>query len=150
MASIAQKSLFEWNDLEHLGDLDLLALVLATIPDEALMKALEKKRGGGRDDYPIRAMWNRYLAGIGFQSASIESLKRELLRNGQLRQVCGFDPTQGTAAVTSASAYSRFLSRLMQKPYQGMVKQLFQTLVEHWYQESSEFGQQLGIDGKAI
>lgn len=150
MASIAQKSLFEWNDLDNLGDLDRLALVLATIPDEALMKALEEHRGNGRDDYPIRAMWNSYLAGIVFQHASRESLRRELLRNGQLRQVCGFDPTQGTAAVPSASAYSRFLSRLMQEPYLSMVKQLFQNLVEHWYQESPEFGQHLGIDGKAI
>jgi len=28
------------------------------MPDEAFMKKLEKERGKGRDEYPVRAMWN--------------------------------------------------------------------------------------------
>jgi hypothetical protein len=33
--------------------------------------------------------------GIVFQHKTTESLRRELMRNGQLRQICGFDITLG-------------------------------------------------------
>lgn len=60
MAIIPQLKLFEWNEIQTLGDLDRLRLVLEYMPDEELMVALERKRGKGRDDYPIRAMWSVY------------------------------------------------------------------------------------------
>ena len=56
MASIQQKSLFVWGDIDELGDLERLRLVLEQLPDEALMRKLEQKRYRGRDDYPVRAM----------------------------------------------------------------------------------------------
>ena len=56
MASIQQKSLFVWGDIDELGDLERLRLVLEQLPDEALMRKLEQKRYRGRDDYPARAM----------------------------------------------------------------------------------------------
>ena len=61
-------------------------------PDEDLLRALERRRGRGRDDYPIRAMWRALVAGIVFQHVSVESLLRELRRNPALLDVCGFDP----------------------------------------------------------
>ena len=79
-----------WNEIENLGDLERLHLVLEYIPDEKLMRILETERGNGRDDYPIRAMWNFILAGVVFEHVSTESLRRELSRNGQLRHMCGF------------------------------------------------------------
>jgi hypothetical protein len=39
-------------------------MVLRVIPDEALMRKLEAFRGKGRDDYPVRAVWNSLLAGV--------------------------------------------------------------------------------------
>ncbi|PTQ55473.1 MAG: Mobile element protein [Candidatus Carbobacillus altaicus] len=78
------------NEIQTLGDLERLRLVLDYMMDEELMVALERKRGKGRDDYPIRAMWNSVLAGIVFQHDSVEKLRRELARNGQLREMCGF------------------------------------------------------------
>lgn len=74
-------------------------MVLDHLPDEELMRKLEQERGKGRDDYPVRAVWNSILAGIVFQHPSIESLRRELLRNAQLREICGFDPCLGERAV---------------------------------------------------
>ena len=115
MAIVAQKPLFGWGEIEELGDLERLRLVLEYLPDEPLMRVLEKQRGRGRDDYPVRAVWNSILAGVVFQHSGIESLRRELLRNGQLRQLCGFDPLKGRDAVPLASVYSRFLKQLMQQ-----------------------------------
>ena len=40
MAIIPQKQLFSWKEIENLGDLDRLRLVLDYLPDEQLMRAL--------------------------------------------------------------------------------------------------------------
>lgn len=72
MAIIPQKRLFRWNEVEQLDDLHRLRLVL------------ERSRGLGRNDYPIRAVWNWLLAGIVFQHNGIESLRRALQRNAPL------------------------------------------------------------------
>ncbi|MCJ7841135.1 DDE transposase, partial [Lederbergia sp. NSJ-179] len=76
MAIIPQMNLFSWTDLEELGDLDRLRLVMEYLPDDKLMKILEKERRNGRDDYPIRAVWNTILAGVVFEHDSTESLRR--------------------------------------------------------------------------
>ena len=41
MAIIAQKKIFSWEEVDELGDLDRLPLVLKSLPDEALMQAME-------------------------------------------------------------------------------------------------------------
>jgi len=70
MAIIPERKLFGWEELEGLGDLERLRLVLEHFPDEKLMRHLERERGWGRDDYPIRAVWNSILAGIVYLPAS--------------------------------------------------------------------------------
>ena len=45
MAVIPQTGLFSWEDVENLGELRRLQLVLKTMPDEALMRALEAEVG---------------------------------------------------------------------------------------------------------
>ena len=56
MASIPQRRLFSWRDIEARSDLDRLRMVLDVMPDEGLMRTLELLRGKGRDDYPVRAV----------------------------------------------------------------------------------------------
>ena len=91
MAVLPQCALFEWDDVEDIGDLVRPRLLLEHLPDEPLMYALEARRGHGRNDYPIRSIWNSILSGVVFGHETIESLRRELQRNGQLRNLCGFD-----------------------------------------------------------
>ena len=148
MAIIPQKQLFCWEDVDKLGDLERLVLVLDYLPDGELMRTLEKERGKGRDDYPIRAVWNSVLAGIVFQHVSIESLRRELLRNAQLRNLCGFDPFLGEAAVPEAYVYTRFLKSLMEK--QEMIDNIFEKLRTEITNLLPDFGEVLAIDSKAI
>jgi len=78
MALLPQKVLFRWEEIEDRRDLERLRLVLDSLPDEALMRHLEADRGQGRDDCPIRAVWNLLLAGVVFQHPSVEALWREL------------------------------------------------------------------------
>jgi hypothetical protein len=149
MAIIPQRSLFSWKDVEELGDLERLKVVLETMPDEELVRQMEKDRFRGRNDYPVRAIWNSILAGIVYQHPSIASLRRELLRNGQLRDLCGFDPLTGVEAVPSESAYSRFSKKLMTK-YYHLVEDMFSRLVGMVKALLPDFGETLVIDGKAI
>lgn len=148
MAIIAQKKMFGWEEVDELGDLDRLRLVLESLPDEELMQALEGKRGKGRDDYPIRAVWNTVIAGIVFEHKSVAHLHRELLRNAQLRQLCGFDVFLGEYAIPKEYVYSRFLKSLMKN--QARVDTMFEKLVDMVREELPEFGKSLAIDGKAI
>ena len=45
MAIIPQKQLFGWQEIDELGDLERLRLVLEHLPDEPLMRLLEGERG---------------------------------------------------------------------------------------------------------
>jgi len=128
MATISQKQLFVWNDLENLGDLERLKLVLDYIPDEQLVTKLEEQRNKGRDKYPVRAVWNSILAGVVYQHVSIESLRRELLRNAQLRQICGFDVLLGIESVPTSVAYSRFIKKLLDN--NNLIEEMFNCLID--------------------
>ena len=84
MAKIPQRLLFNWDAIEAKSDLERFYLVRDNLPDEPIAIALEKNRGNGRDDFPVRAMWNAVLSGVVFQHESIGSLIRELSRNPSL------------------------------------------------------------------
>jgi hypothetical protein len=152
MAIIYEHNLFSWkdfhNDTQNLGDLERLQLVIETIPDQKLIDTFSILRGNGRNDHPISAMWNSIIAGIVFEHPSIESLRRELRRNAQLREMCGFDPILGVDSVPSKSAYNRFLFKLLS--HEPLVREIFDCLVKELMDLVPDFGTNLAGDGKAI
>jgi hypothetical protein len=148
MATIPQTELFSWDQVEASSDLRRFELLLAAIPDEELMVALEGERNGHRDDYPIRAVWNSVLAGVVFQHPSVEALRRELLRNAELRQACGFSPLKGDLAVPPKWIYSRFFAKLFK--HQERIDEMFDGLVERLRELLPGFGTDLAIDSKAL
>jgi hypothetical protein len=178
MAKIPQPSLFSWNAIEAKSDLERFYLVRDNLPDEQIVMTLERNRGNGRDDFPVRAMWNAVLAGIVFQHESIESLIRELSRNPSLLEACGFDPTPitkqpearlerdektGKMKVIRSAAqapyyqvpmswnFSRFLKNVIElEDEQKMISEMVRRLRENLMAELPDFGKHLGYDGKAI
>jgi len=148
MARIRQQWLFSWEQVDKLTELERFKLVLDNLPDEELMKALERRRGGGRNDYPVRAMWNAYIAHFIFQCRTISELIRMLRVSPPLREVCGFDPMAGEEAVPSHSAFSRFISILME--HSELVDQIFEELVSRVSELLPGFGRELAIDSKAL
>lgn len=140
--------LFRWQEIEAKSDLARLKLVLDTIPDEALMHELETRRGKGRNDYPVRCMWNAVLAGVVYQHKSVESLRRELLRNAELRQMCGFDPFRGSAAVPPPEAFTHFFRSLFK--VSDRIDRIFDDLLEEASRLLPDLGKRLGIDSKGI
>ena len=148
MAIIPQPQLFGWEQIDELGDLERLVLLLKHLPDEELMLTLERERGNGRDDYPIRATWNSILASIVFQHQGIEHLRRELRRNAQLRQVCGFDLLKGEAAVPKSWAYTRFLQSLF--AHEDLLNRMLDELLKELCRLLPDFGRVLAMDAKGI
>jgi hypothetical protein len=148
MAKLLVTYLFKWQDVEAKSDLERLRLVLEHLPDEALMKKLEAHRDKGRDDYPIRPVWNSVLAGIVYQHKSVESLRRELLRNGELRESCGFDPHKGSDAVPPSYGYTRFLKLLI--TFKSEIDALFDTLVDTLKGLLPELGFSVAVDSKGV
>ena len=173
----ATSMLFSWDDVERLGDLKRLQWVLRYLPDQPVVQALKARRGRGRDDYPIEAMWRALMAGVVFQHDSIASLVRELRRNPALLEVCGFaalprqgrtvrtierDPQTGQARVVSLSApvfdnvpapsnFSRFLSNVVHvEERQGRISGMMDVLRTQLMEVLPDFGRHLGYDGKAV
>ena len=145
MATIPQISMFVWdNDLENLGDLKRLDLVLESLPDEELMRTLEIKRGHGRDDYPVRAMWNLIIAMIVFGHARFADVIRELNRNVQLRFICGF----GVGKVPCAVNVHRFVMNL--EKHQDLITEIFYALVAKLSELLPDFGEDIAIDSKWV
>ena len=95
MAKLIIPYLFTWQEVEARSDLERLRLVLDHMGDEGLMRKLEENRKWGRDDYPIRPVWNSYWPGLSI-SIGAWSHCGGTLRNGQLRDQCGFDPQRGS------------------------------------------------------
>lgn len=148
MAIIHQPGLFSWEQVDAASDMDRLRRVLEALPDEALMLALEAERKGKRDDYPLRAVWNSLIAGVVFQHEGVESLRRELMRNAELRQVCGFDPLLGIKAVPPPWVYTRLYCKLI--AHQEDVDAMFDTLVERLRVLLPDLGTHLAVDSKGV
>lgn len=142
------QTLFSWQEVEASSDIARLRRLLEGLDDEALMAALRADRKGRRNEHPVECMWNAMLAGLVFQHSSIASLIRELRRNGELRQACGFDPVLGEGAVPSKHAFSRFWLKLDR--HIDLVLAVFQQQVERLRELLPDFGQRLAVDGKAI
>jgi len=148
VATIIHQNLFAWEEVEGSSDLYRLQLVLSYLPDEELVRRLEGRRGRGRDTYPVRAMWNALLAGVVLQHPTMESLLRELRRNAELRQVCGFNVIHGSEAVPTPWAMSRFVANVVKE--EALLREMFDGLVERARELLPGFGRQLAFDGKAL
>ena len=62
MNNISQISIFDYREIENLGDLERLKIFFENIDDNELCEKLENARKNGRNDYPIRTMLNLIYA----------------------------------------------------------------------------------------
>jgi hypothetical protein len=148
MAKLMTPYLFTWQEVEARSDLERLRLVLDHIGDEELMRKLEEHRKWGRNEYPIRPVWNSVLAGIVYQHSSVDSLRRELSRNGQLRDQCGFNPQKGWGAVPPSWVYTRFLKLLFK--FKREVDAMFDHLVDELKGLLPDLGLSVAVDSKGV
>jgi hypothetical protein len=135
--------MFSWeNDVNNLGDLKRLVFVLDNLPDAELIRALKADRKNGRNDYPIRAMWNMLIAMIVFGHSRFADLIREMNRNGQLRNLCGF----ANGKTPSPVNVSRFVSKV--EAHQTELLNILVAVSDKLYALLPDFGNHLAIDSK--
>jgi len=146
---VPQITFADYGEIEILGDLERLLLAMLGLCDEALMRRLEKRRGNGRNDYPVRVMWNLIIAMKVFGHNTVESFRRELSRNSQLRKLCGLcDFTRKKHLVPPARVFSNFLALLMEE--QPELDGIFKTQVNELRERLPEFGENAAGDGKYL
>jgi hypothetical protein len=146
---ITQKSLFDYTEIEELGDLERLDLALDGIEDEALMRKLEKIRKNGRNDYPVRVMWNLIIAMIVFEHKKVTTFIRELRRNSQLRRKCGLcDYDNKKHLAPPRRVFSGFMKTLVEEREE--IAKIFGVQVEYLYEKIPGFGRKLAGDGKYL
>ncbi len=135
-----------------LGTLQELEDLLNAIDDQILLDTLDKERKNGRDDYPNATMWRMYVSFYHFHCPSISAFKRELERNGQLREVCRMPiryNKKGKRILSPPhSVFTRFEKRL--RKHMTLVLSIFNNLTEEMTQSFDDFGKYLSLDGKII
>lgn len=141
-------------EIEILGDLERLKLCLENIDDNKLYQKLELERKNGRNDFPIRVMLNLIYAMKIFGHRSVESFRRELSRNAQLRKACGLKDEdylylgQRKNLIPKARVFTNFFKKLIK--YQNSLDEIFDNDVKFMYDNLETFGQDCALDGKII
>lgn len=154
MNIITQISIFDYMEIENLGDLKKLKLFFENINDEKLCKLLEEKRKNGRNDYPIRTMLNLIYAMKIFGHRSVESFRRELSRNSQLRIACGLNEGEykylgkRKHLVPPARVFTGFFKLL--RKYKKEIKEINKELIKYMYENLEGFGKDCAVDGKYL
>jgi len=154
MNNISQISIFDYREIENLGDLERLKIFFENIEDDKLCKTLEAERKNGRNDYPVRTMLNLIYAMKIFGHRSVESFRRELSRNSQLRIACGLSEGKYKYCrdrkhlVPPARVFTGFLNKL--KEYNQEIEDIFEELVKFMYENLEGFGEDCAVDGKFL
>lgn len=154
MNSISQISIFDYIEIENLGDLERLKIFFDNIEDDSLCQMLEKQRKNGRNDYPVRTMLNLIYAMKIFGHRSVESFRRELKRNSQLRIVCGLSESKykywndRKHLVPPARVFTGFFNKL--KNQKEELDKIYEQLVKFMYENLNGFGENSAIDGKFL
>jgi hypothetical protein len=150
MKIITQISVFDYSEIEILGDLERCKLLIDNVPDEKIVDKLIEIRGKGRNEYPIIPVWNSILIMPLLECSTIEQLRRELSRNRDLRKLCGFNDYDyyfgKNKLVPSPKAYTNMFKNL--KKIEPMLKDCFNELRTFMYENLKDFGKEVGEDGK--
>jgi len=146
---VSQITFADYGMIEILGDLERFLLAMLGMDDEALMLRLESKRGKGRNDYPVRVMWNLVIAMKVFGHRTVESFRRELSRNSQLRSICGLEDFGNKKhLVPPARVFSGFLKLLEDE--QEEIDRMFESRVLELTEILPEFAKSTAGDGKYL
>lgn len=154
MNIIQEKTIFDYIEIEELGDLERFKLFLENVEDEELREALRKERGNGRNDYPIDVMLNMVYAMKIFGHRSIESFRRELSRNSQLRRLCGLKEEdylylgKRKTFIPKARVFTGFFKKLTK--HQNILDKIFEKDVKFMYENLEAFGKDCALDGKLL
>lgn len=141
------KPLFAWECLEDSPTLRSLRELLDSIPDAALLAALRKARGRGRNDYPIHVLWRTLVISIACRHTSMSACLDELRRNPSLRQIVGIESED---RVPRAWNMSRFEQLLGQSQHYDLLHQAFSAVIQRLGTTVPDLGVDTAGDATAL
>lgn len=139
--------LFAWARLEDHPELVTLKLFMESLPDGDLLAGLDKARGNGRDDFPVRVLWGVVLFTIALRHPSIASCIAELNRNPALCRLLGITSVND---IPKDYNLSRFLDVLGQEPHLSDLRKVFDTQVQRLGQVVPDLGKDVAGDSAAL
>ena len=119
-----------------------------------MCEKLETERKNGRNDYPVRTILNLIYAMKIFGHRSVESFRRELSRNSQLRIACGLSEGKfkylgdRKHLVPPVRVFTGFLNKL--KECDEEIEEIKEELIKFMYENLEGFGQDCAVDVKFL
>lgn len=142
---LSSPSLFPARQFSAASDLHSLGRLLDVLPDEELMRALDKPSNAGRNrKYSAQILWRILVAGVYYRYQYVAGILAELRRNDGLQDVCGL----GAQAVPRDYDMSRFVARLAQ--HQDLLEGMFVALVRRLQTHLPDLGGKLAQDSSHL
>ena len=110
------KPLFAWDCLEDSPSLRTVRDFLHALPDATLLNALRSRRGRGRDDYPVTALWGVCVLSPLLRHPTLEATLGELRRNEGLRKLIGIENEQDVPKKWNVSRFQEVLGNEVHVP----------------------------------
>jgi hypothetical protein len=154
MATVIRQTMI-WGELERElpPGLEEVAEFLHALSqfDDDIVRELERERGHGRDDHPVRAMWNLLATGLYLRHGRFSEVLAELSRNSDLARLLGFDEIgPNLYKIPSDSAVSRFHVKLNNDVYLEKVNEVLKRSVAALAAENPEFGKHTALDASDV
>lgn len=126
-----------------------LLMALKALPAERLLRHLARQRKGRRDrQYPLNNMFTCFVAMMVYNHESFSSVRRELMRNRDLRYACFGRNDKGD--VPSEWAFSRFMKKLAAPEAREMAHEIFDEMVDELRTLLPGFGAVLAGDSTDV
>ena len=141
------KPLFAWDCLEASPTLAVLQEFLELLPDEKLLKALQRYRAKGRNDYPVTVCWGICMLRIACRQVTMDGMLQELHRNPVLAYMIGIESEK---QIPDKYNMSRFEEVLGLPEHVAMLHEMFNGMVARLAGAVQDLGTHLAGDAAAL
>ncbi|MFL6226675.1 MAG: transposase [Actinomycetes bacterium] len=143
----ATQPLFAWSELEDSPSLKTIRAVLASLPDQPVLDALQQARGHGRDDYPLERLWGVVVLSVLCRHVWLNDCLAELGRNPALCRLLGI---RKVADIPGPHNLSRFLDLLGRPEPLRALRGVFDALVADLGRVVPDLGRHTAGDSTAL
>lgn len=141
------KPLFAWDCLKASPTLKTLREFLEVLPDDELLTALERHRGRGRDDHPVRQCWGVCMLRIACRHVTMDAMLQELHRNPAIALLLGIESEE---QIPDKHNLSRFEEVLGLPQHVELLHAMFNTMVQRLAGVVGDLGEHLAGDASAL
>lgn len=141
------KPLFAWDCLDDSPDLATVRDLLRALPDYHLLESLRRRRGRGRDDYPITALWGVTVLEPLLRHPTTEACLADLRRNAALRRLIGIEFED---QVPKKWNVSRFQAVLGQPAHLELLQEMFNVMVRRLTEAVPQLGRRTAGDATGL